>query len=151
MNPEEASQVLRSMVDFIRSHGKERVETINKQALDEFTIQKEKYIAEEKERLTQDYKNRLQQDEIKLRIKKSAEQNAQRIKKMKTINTLVEKIQLEAKQKMASKQKEDTASYKELLKNLIVQVNILLMRLINTLIGLDQVHGARGQRQMQKV
>jgi hypothetical protein len=60
MNQEEASQVLRSMVDFIRSHGKERVDTINKQAQDEFTIQKEKYIAEEKERLTQEYKNRLQ-------------------------------------------------------------------------------------------
>jgi hypothetical protein len=56
------------MIDFIKSHGKERVETINKQALDEFTIQKEKYIAEEKDRLTLEYKNKLQQDEIKLRI-----------------------------------------------------------------------------------
>lgn len=52
MNPEEASQVLKSMITFIRSHGEERVATINKQAEDEFTIQKEKYIAEEKERLT---------------------------------------------------------------------------------------------------
>ena len=92
MNPEEASQVLRSMIAFIRSHGDERVATINKQSEDEFTIQKEKYIAEEKERLTQEYKNKLQQDEIRLRIQKSAEQNAQRIQKMKTVNTLVEKI-----------------------------------------------------------
>lgn len=155
MNPEEASQVLRSMVDFIRSHGKERVDTINKQALDEFTIQKEKYIAEEKERLTQEYKNRLQQDEIKLRIKKSAEQNAQRIKKMKTINTLVEKIYSEAKQKMASKQQSDGTAYKELMKNLIVQVRkhiFLLMHLINTsAIGTHQVHGARSQCESQKV
>jgi len=59
MNPAEAGQVLRSMIDFIKSHGKERVETINKQALDEFTIQKEKYIAEEKDRLTLEYKNKL--------------------------------------------------------------------------------------------
>lgn len=140
MNNEEASQVLKSMIDFIRSHGRERVETINKQAQDEFTIQKEKYIAEEKERLTQEYKNRLQQDEIKLRIQKSAEQNALRIQKMKTVNTLVEKIYKEAKHKMVNKQKSDTAAYKELLKNLIVQVNILLMFLINKL-GFDQVYG----------
>lgn len=120
MNPEEASQVLKSMITFIRSHGDERVSTINKQAEDEFTIQKEKYIAEEKERLTQEYKNRLQQDEIKLRIQKSAEQNAQRIQKMKTVNTLVEKIYKEAKHKMVNKQKSDQAAYKELLKNLIV-------------------------------
>lgn len=68
MNPEEASQVLKSMITFIRSHGEERVGAIKKQAEDEFAIQKEKYFAEEKERLTQEYKNRLQQDEIKLRI-----------------------------------------------------------------------------------
>lgn len=67
------------MIDFIKSHGKERVDTINKQALDEFTIQKEKYIAEEKDRLTLEYRNKLQQDEIKLRIQKSAHQNAARI------------------------------------------------------------------------
>ena len=124
MNADEASQVLKSMVAFIRSHGDERVAAINKQADDEFTIQKEKYIAEEKERLTQDYKNRLQQDEIKLRIQKSAEQNASRIQKMKTVNTLVEKLYKEAKHKMISKQKSDKAAYQELLKNLIVQVRL---------------------------
>lgn len=43
---------------------------------------------------------------------------------MKTINTLVEKIYQEAKHKMASKQKSDSSAYKELLKNLIVQVSI---------------------------
>ena len=56
------------MVQFIRSHGDERVATINKQAEDEYTVQKENYIAEEKERVSQDYKNRLIQDEIKLKI-----------------------------------------------------------------------------------
>jgi hypothetical protein len=36
------------------------VQTISTQAQEEFTIQKEKYIAEEKERLIQDYRNKLQ-------------------------------------------------------------------------------------------
>jgi V-type H+-transporting ATPase subunit E len=103
MSDEASTQVLKSMIAFIRSHGDERVAAINKQAEDEFTIQKEKYIAEEKERLTQDYKNKLQQDEIKLRIQKSAEQNAIRIQKMRTVNQLVEKLYKEAKHKMLDK------------------------------------------------
>lgn len=68
MNDSEASNILKSMIQFIRSHGDERVTSITKSAEDEFTVQKENYIAEEKERLVQDYRTRLQQDEIKLRI-----------------------------------------------------------------------------------
>lgn len=49
MNELEADNVLKSMISFIRSHGNERVSAIKKQADDEFTIQKEKYIADEKE------------------------------------------------------------------------------------------------------
>ena len=83
---------------------------------------KEKYIAEEKERVINDYKIRIQQDEIKLKIQKSTKENAARIQKMKTINQLVEKLYKEAIHKMIKKQEIDSAAYKELLKNLIVQV-----------------------------
>ncbi len=103
MNDQEASNVLKSMIAFIKTHGDERVSAIAKQTEDEFTIQKEKYIADEKERLIADYKNKLSQDEIRLKIQKSAEQNAQRIQKMKTVNQLIEKLQKEAKHKMALK------------------------------------------------
>ena len=68
MNDTEASKVLDSMIKFIKSHGEERVQSITKQADDEFTIEKEKYIALEKDKLITDYKTKLQQDEIKLRI-----------------------------------------------------------------------------------
>jgi len=91
------------MIAFITTHGDERVATIKKQAEDEFTIQKENYIAEQKEALIGDYKNKLQQDEIKLRIQKSAEQNVARIQKMKTVNSLVEKVYKEAQHKMMGK------------------------------------------------
>lgn len=123
MNDTEASKVLTSMIQFIRTHGDERVATINNQAQEEFTIQKEKYIAEEKERLIQDYRNKLQQDEIKLRIQKSAEQNAARIQKMKTVNALIEKLYKEAKDKIVKKLANDKGQYKELCKNLLIQVS----------------------------
>ena len=122
MNDTEASKVLTSMIQFIRTHGDERVATINNQAQEEFTIQKEKYIAEEKERLIQDYRNKLQQDEIKLRIQKSAEQNAARIQKMKTVNALIEKLYKEAKDKSVKKLANDKGQYKELCKHLLIQV-----------------------------
>lgn len=51
-------------------------------------------------------------------------ENNARIQKMKTVNQLVEKLYKEAKNKMVSNQK-DTATYKELLKNLIIQVNLI--------------------------
>ena len=59
MNDSEATNILKSMIQFIRSHGDERVLSINKQASDEHTIQRENYIAEEKERFVTDYRNKL--------------------------------------------------------------------------------------------
>ena len=136
MNDMEAEQVLKSMIMFIKSHGDERVSTIDRQADDEFTIQKEKYIADEKENLIQFYKNKLAQDEIKLKIQKSAEQNAQRIQKMKTVHQLVEKLYKDSKHKMVEKIG-NHSSYKELLKNLLIQVCNNLIKWV----GSDQVNG----------
>ena len=85
----EAATILSSMVSFIRTHGHERVETINKQASEEFTVEKEKYIAEEKERISADIKERLRKDEINLKIDRSKQENVLRIEKMRTINELI--------------------------------------------------------------
>lgn len=66
-------------------------------------MQKENFIAEEKERLVTDIRNKLQQDEIKLRILKSAAENQARITKMRTVNELIEKIYADAKKKIAER------------------------------------------------
>jgi hypothetical protein len=103
MNDSEASTILKSMVSFIRSHGDERVMTINKQADDEFTIQKENYISEEKERLAADVKEKLRKDEINLKIEKSKLENAQRIENMRKTNELIKKLYQEARLEIAAK------------------------------------------------
>lgn len=90
MNDNEASSILKSMVQFIKNHGEERVRTINKQADDEFTVQKESYIAEEKERITSEIADRLRKDEINLKIERSKKENLLRIEKMRTTNTLIQ-------------------------------------------------------------
>ena len=122
MNDVEASSILKSMVQFIKNHGDERVLTINKQADDEFTVQKESYIAEEKERVTSDIRDRLRKDEINLKIDRSKKENVQRIEKMRTVNQLIQKLFQESRLTISRKVKEDKNVYKVLLKNLIIQV-----------------------------
>lgn len=61
-----------------------------------------------------------------MRIQKSAEQNAARISKMKTVNALIEKLYKEAKDKMVKKLANDKGQYKELCKNLLIQVIVFV-------------------------
>lgn len=125
-NNRETAAILGSMISFIRSHCHERIAMINKQADDEFTIEKENFIAGEKERIETEYKERLRKDEINLRIDRSKRDNAQRIDNMKQTNILIQKLYKEARINIVKKQKSDPNAYRELLKNLIIQVTISL-------------------------
>ena len=69
----------------------------------------------------------MQQDEIRLRIQRSADQNKQRIKKMQIINELVQKLYKEAQVKMVEEMQADSIKYKELMKDLILQGLIKLI------------------------
>ncbi len=101
--------------------------TIDKQASDEFTVQKEQYIAEEKERVTAEIKERLRKDEINLKIERSKKENVLRIQKMRTVNELIIQLFKEARVKIAKKQQQEPKVYAELIKNLVIQGLIRLM------------------------
>ena len=131
MNDREASTILNSMVQFIRTHGEERVATIKKQADDEFTVQKESFIAEEKERITADIRERIKKDEINLKIDRSKKENVLRIEKMRTINQLILELFKDARVSIVKKQKEDQKVYGELIKNLIIQVSVDLINALD--------------------
>ena len=53
--------------------------------------------------------NRLEQDKIKLRIQRSANENSARIQKFKAVNSLIEKIYKEAQAKIVAVQARDQA------------------------------------------
>ncbi len=89
-------------------------------AEDEYTVQKENYIAEEKEKIINDYAERLRKDEINLKIERSKKENAMRIEKMRTVNTLIQQLFSEARISIAKKTTEDKRMYAELIKNLII-------------------------------
>ena len=89
------------MVQFIRNHGIERAQTIRKQAQEEFTIEKEKFIAQQKEDIIAAYKKKQAQDEINLKIERSAAQNRARIERMKSVNEMVQNLYQETKIQLA--------------------------------------------------
>lgn len=51
MNQQQSHLIMKGMIEFIRTQGKERVEQIHQQTETEFTIQSEKMIQAEKKRL----------------------------------------------------------------------------------------------------
>ena len=127
MNDYQVKQCHEAMLKFLRKQGDDKMNGILRSADDECKRQKADYIEEERQRIIQDYKNRLAQDEIKLKIQRSATENVARITKMGTINSLIEKLYKDAKGKLVARQQSDTAAYRELLRNLIVQGLIKLM------------------------
>ena len=59
------------MVAFIVQHGKEEVARITKSMQDEFTIEKNSYLDEEKNKITENFKNELANSEVRLKIERS--------------------------------------------------------------------------------
>ena len=68
MNNLQAEKILDSMVQFIRQHGIEEVARIEKAMGDEFTIQKNQYVEEEKKKIMENFKNELANQEVRFKI-----------------------------------------------------------------------------------
>jgi vacuolar-type H+-ATPase subunit E/Vma4 len=114
------------MVAFIRQHGQEEVTAIKTASDAEFIVQKNNYVTEEKLKITENFKNELENQEVRLKIEKSKQQNAARIERMRKVNEIVETLRNELKQKVRKEMKADAGKYKELVKNLLIQVSIFL-------------------------
>lgn len=112
------------MIAFIRQHGEEEVTAIKNASDAEFIVQKNQYITEEKLKITENFKNELDNQEVRLKIEKSKAQNAARIERMRRVNEIVETLRMELKQKVRKEMKADKNAYKELVKNLLIQVSI---------------------------
>lgn len=108
------------MVAFIQQHGKEEVARIQKSMGDEFTIQKNNYVEEEKKKITENYKNELANQEVRLKIEKSKLQNMERIQKMRKVNEFIEDLRKDTRAQIRVKMNDDQDAYKELLKNLLI-------------------------------
>ena len=120
MDDTQAGKVLDSMVQFIKNHGQEQAKDIKKQTEQEFTIECEKLIGSEKEKLRKLYDTKLEQEGIKMKIERSKALNKQRITKMAYRNQLIDKSLEASKIEMNTFLSEDQDQYKELLTKLLV-------------------------------
>ena len=127
MEDGEASNVLDSMIQFINNHGEEQADQLRREADQEFTIECEKLVGSEREKLKKIFEQRLEQEGVEMKIKKSAQLNKQRIRQMVERNKWVEEAFKVSKVKLNERLNGDADEYKELLKNLIVQGLVKLM------------------------
>ena len=88
------------MINFIKAHGKERVQEIQDQSEQDFNIGKEKMIEREKTLLAEQFTKDIQSAEVKMKIDRSAAMNKERIEKMKRTADLVDSLLVDAKARM---------------------------------------------------
>ena len=72
-NNKQAEKILDQMVAFIKQHGTEEVDRITKAMGDEFTIQRNQHMVEEKKKIVENLTNNLANEEVRLKIEKSKE------------------------------------------------------------------------------
>jgi V-type H+-transporting ATPase subunit E len=121
MNATQSNEILQSMINFIKSHGEEKVTEIKEQAAHDFSVAKEKMIESEKIFLDKKFKTELDNAEVKLKIERSAEMNKARIEKMRETAKLVDGLQEAAKVKLHQTLTDAPKKYEALLKELLVQ------------------------------
>jgi len=88
----QAEKILENMVQFIKQHGEEEVARIEKSTKDEFTIEKNQYLDEQKKIISENYKIELANEEVRMKIEQSKQQNDLRIQRMQKVNEYVEEL-----------------------------------------------------------
>lgn len=115
------------MVQFIRQHGKEEEERIEKSMMDTYTVQSNQYKSDAKAKIEEEAKATYQKEEVALKIAKSKQQNDRRIERMKHVNVHIDQLRVETRAQINQKLSQDPDAYKELLKKLLLQGLIKLM------------------------
>ncbi|CAD8154652.1 unnamed protein product [Paramecium pentaurelia] len=122
-NPQER---VKKMVNAIKAEANEKAEQIKDMAAQQFRIEKNKLLNQQKERIIEEYKKKIESYTIEKRIQRSSKINQSRLSKMQARFELIQRLKEEVRQKM-TKLIQDQSVYKELLKNLIIQGMIKLL------------------------
>jgi len=120
MEEDEVQKQLEQMVKFIYREADEKASEIQAKAQVDFSIEKSKRVQEEKQKIMKDFEKKEKQIERDRKINSSHELNASRLRLFKAREEGVQKILSIAHRKLAEASK-DQATYKKLLKDLIVQ------------------------------
>ncbi|KAM3140828.1 hypothetical protein pb186bvf_007055 [Paramecium bursaria] len=122
-NPQER---VKKMVGAIKTEATEKAEQIRENAAQQFKIEKNKMINQQKEKITEEYKNKLESYTIQRRIQRSAKINGTRLSKMQKRYDLIGHLKEDVRAGLLAIIN-DQAQYKVLLKKLIIQGMIKLL------------------------
>lgn len=126
MNDADVQKQIRQMVAFIDQEANEKASEIEAKAQEEFAIEKDNLVNQQKQKILQFYQKKEKQIELQKKIQQSNLQNQSRIAVLKAREDLIQQLRDQGIQKLAVVSK-DEHRYYTLLVNLIAQA---LFRLI---------------------
>jgi|EP00806_Schmidingerella_arcuata_P001652 V-type H+-transporting ATPase subunit E len=127
MNNPQSDRIMKSMIAFISTQGRERVDAIQRQTKEDFTSMSQKKLLEKSEELKDQMVKDVANAEVKAKIAQSKKMNEARINRMRETNKMVESLLGEAGERMAERMSRDSNAYSALLKDLLVQGLIRLI------------------------
>lgn len=120
MNEADVQKQIRQMVAFIDQEANEKAAEIDTKAQEEFAIEKDNLVNQQKQKIIQFYQKKEKQIELQRKIQNSNLQNQSRIAILKAREDLIQQLKDEALKQMASVSRDDNR-YSQLLTNLVAQ------------------------------
>jgi V-type H+-transporting ATPase subunit E len=128
MNDADVQRQIRQMVAFIDQEATEKAAEIEAKAQEEFAIEKDNIVNQQKQKILQFYQKKEKQIELQRKIQQSNLQNQSRISLLKAREDLIQQLKEKAVQQLSLLSR-DEATYSKLITNLIAQS---LFRLIES-------------------
>jgi len=126
MNEADVQKQIRQMIAFIEQEAQEKAAEIDAKAAEEFAIEKDNLVNQQKQKIQQFYHKKEKQIELQRKIQYSNLQNQSRIAILKAREDLIQKMKEEVMQELQTISK-DNAKYQKLLVNLIGQAMFQLI------------------------
>jgi len=120
MNDADVQRQIRQMVAFIDQEATEKAAEIEAKAEEEFAIEKDNIVNQQKQKILQFYQKKEKQIELQRKIQQSNLQNQSRIALLKAREDLIQKLKEKAAEQLSLISR-DEASYSKLITNLIAQ------------------------------
>mmetsp|Transcript_66315 Transcript_66315/g.76951 ORF Transcript_66315/g.76951 Transcript_66315/m.76951 type:complete len:224 (-) Transcript_66315:171-842(-) len=121
-----AESKVQKMIEIIQNEANDKALKIRETALGQFNIEKNKILNQQRDKIIQDYSNKLEQYAMQKRIERSGEINKIRVNKMNARHEVLSKIKDDVAEQLKTKLKK-RETYKSLMKKLIIQGLIKLM------------------------
>ncbi|KAL8434633.1 hypothetical protein ACSSS7_003031 [Eimeria intestinalis] len=120
MDDQEAQAQIQQMVKFILNEAKDKAQEIEARALEDFNIEKLKLVQQMKDKIRQEFDKKAKKLEVQRSIDRSTAINKARLRRIGAQEQVVNEVCMQS-QKQLAEISSDSAKYRELLTDLIVQ------------------------------